>query len=63
MSKKQVSNVQASIRSKLLQLSKQRGEDYNYLLMRYASDRLLYRLSKSEYNKNFFDATLFSCRE
>lgn len=61
MSKKQVSNVQASIRSKLLQLSKQQGEDYNYLLMRFASDRLLYRLSQSPYQQQFIlkGATLF----
>ncbi len=61
MSKKQIRNVPASIRSKLLQLSKQRGEDYNYLLMRYVSDRLLYRLSQSPYQQQFIlkGATLF----
>lgn len=53
MSKKQIRNVPASIRSKLLQLSKQRGEDYNYLLMRYVSDKLLYRLSQSPYQQQF----------
>jgi predicted nucleotidyltransferase component of viral defense system len=61
MSQKQIRNVPASIRSKLLQLSKQRGEDFNYLLVRYASDRLLYRLSQSPYQKQFIlkGATLF----
>ena len=61
MSKKQIRNVPASIRSKLLQLSKQRGEDYNYLLIRYVSDILLYRLSQSPYQQEFIlkGATLF----
>ncbi|MBW4508346.1 MAG: nucleotidyl transferase AbiEii/AbiGii toxin family protein [Scytonematopsis contorta HA4267-MV1] len=61
MNQKQIRNIPASIRSKLLQLSKQRGEDFNYLLVRYTSDRLLYRLSQSPYQKQFIlkGATLF----
>jgi predicted nucleotidyltransferase component of viral defense system len=61
MSQKQIRNVPASIRSKLLQLSKQRGEDFNYLLIRYGSERLLYRLSQSPYQRQFIlkGATLF----
>lgn len=62
MSQKQIRNVPASIRSKLLQLSKQRGEDFNYLLIRYGSERLLYRLSQSPYQRQFIlkGATLFT---
>jgi predicted nucleotidyltransferase component of viral defense system len=61
MSRKQIRNIPASIRSQLLHLSKQRGEDFNYLLMRYGSDRLLYRLSQSPYQRQFIlkGATLF----
>jgi predicted nucleotidyltransferase component of viral defense system len=61
MSQKLPRNVAASIQTRLLQLAKQRAEDYNYLLMRYASDRLLYRLSQSQYQQKFIlkGATLF----
>ena len=43
MSQKSLSNIPASIKGRLLQLSKQRREDFNYLSTRYAADRLLYR--------------------
>ena len=35
----------ASIRARLLQLAKARGEDFNLILTRYALERFLYRLS------------------
>jgi len=52
----------ASVRQKLTNRSKERGEDYQLLLLRYANDRLLYRLSVSEYGEKFVlkGATLFS---
>jgi predicted nucleotidyltransferase component of viral defense system len=61
MKRKQTVNLAASIQGQLLQLAKQKQEDYNYLLMRYASDRLLYRLSQSQYKQKFVlkGATLF----
>lgn len=61
MSKKQLQNIPASIKARLLQLSKQRGEDFNYLLTLYAADRLLYRLGQSSYKHRFIlkGATLF----
>ncbi|MEH2135134.1 hypothetical protein VF14_24040 [Nostoc linckia z18] len=61
MSKKQLHNIPASIKARLLQLSKQRGEDFNYLLTLYAADRLLYRLGQSSYKHRFIlkGATLF----
>lgn len=61
MSKKSLSNVPASIKARLLQLSKQRREDFNYLLTQYAADRLLYRLSQSIYKHQFIlkGASLF----
>ncbi|GAB1538292.1 nucleotidyl transferase AbiEii/AbiGii toxin family protein [Scytonema sp. NUACC21] len=61
MSRKPLSNVPASIRSRLLNLAKERKEDFSYLLSRYASDRFLYRLSLSRYHKQFIlkGATLF----
>ena len=40
-------NVAASVRQRLLNLSRARGADYNALLAQYAIERFLYRLSKS----------------
>lgn len=42
-------NVAESIRARLLKISKNRGEDFDYILLKYATERFLYRLSKSEY--------------
>ena len=46
-------NVAASVRHRLLERSKQRGEDFQFVLSRYASERLLYRLSVSQYREGF----------
>ena len=46
-------NVAASVRQRLLNLSKASGVDYNQLLIRYAIERLLYRLSRSGHRENF----------
>lgn len=61
MSQKQPRNIAASVKGRLLQLSRQQMEDFNYLLTRYAADRLLYRLSQSPYKHQFIlkGATLF----
>ncbi len=61
MSQKQPRNIPASIKERLLQLSRCQREDFNYLLRRYAADRLLYRLSQSPYKHQFIlkGATLF----
>lgn len=37
----------ASVKQRLLDLARKQGEDFNTLLVRYAVERLLYRLSKS----------------
>jgi len=42
-----------SIRARLLNIAKQQGDDYNTLLVQYALQRLLYRLSISEYADQF----------
>ena len=61
MSDKRYSNIAKSIRGKLLFSSKQQREEFNYTVMNYASDRLLYRLSKSIYRNKFIvkGATIF----
>ncbi len=46
-------NVAASVREKLRQIREKSGEDFQILLGRYVNERLLYRLSKSEYKEKF----------
>jgi predicted nucleotidyltransferase component of viral defense system len=62
MSNKQPSNIAISIKDKLLAHAQTQGEDFNHVLPRYASHRLLYRLSKSDYKERFIlkGAMLFS---
>ena len=47
------SNIAASVRQRLLNLSRERGEDFNLILTRYAVERLLYRLGISQYANQF----------
>lgn len=51
-----------SVRARLLNLARQDGEDFQRLLIRFAIERLLYRLSKSEHSEDFVlkGATLFA---
>jgi predicted nucleotidyltransferase component of viral defense system len=62
VSKRQPVNLPASIRQRLLNLSRARGEDFNLTLTRYGTERLLYRLSRSERADHFVlkGAILFS---
>ena len=53
MNKRQPTNLPASIRQRLLNLSRDRGEDFNLTLTRYGIERLLYRLSQSEHADHF----------
>jgi predicted nucleotidyltransferase component of viral defense system len=46
-------NLAHSVRDRLLKLAKARGEDFNFVLVRYALERLLYRLSKSAHGGEF----------
>jgi predicted nucleotidyltransferase component of viral defense system len=46
-------NLPASVRQRLLNLSRERGEDFNFTLTRYANERLLYRLACSPYRDQF----------
>src|SRR6478672_213941 len=46
-------NVGASVRQRLLNLATASGVDYNQLLIRYAIERLLYRLSRSPHREGF----------
>jgi predicted nucleotidyltransferase component of viral defense system len=44
-----MSNVAASVRARLLNIAKAQGVDFNQVLVRFALERILYRLSQSEY--------------
>ena len=46
-------NVSASVRQRLLNRAREGGEDFNFLLTRYANERLLYRLAASRYRDQF----------
>ncbi len=58
-------NIPASIRQKLLNYSRQRKLDFNLVLNNYGLERLLYRIGKSRYAKQFIlkGALLFSFYE
>jgi hypothetical protein len=64
MTRKTPINVAASVRARLLTLSKERHEDFTLTLVNYASERLLYRLSKSTHRDRFIlkGAMLFAAR-
>jgi predicted nucleotidyltransferase component of viral defense system len=53
VSKRRPSNVAGSVRHRLLNLSKEKGEDFTLTLVRYAAERFLYRLSQSPYAEHF----------
>jgi hypothetical protein len=46
-------NVAASVRQRLLNRSRETGEDFNLILTQYAVERLLFRLSWSQYRSAF----------
>jgi len=46
-------NLAASVHQRLLNLRDESGQDFNRLLVKYALERLLYRISKSDYSHQF----------
>jgi predicted nucleotidyltransferase component of viral defense system len=50
---KEIKNVGASVRARLLQVSKARGQTFELVLIRFAFERLLFRLSRSRYADRF----------
>lgn len=46
-------DIGASVRARLLRLARERGEDFQLLLTRYANERLLYRLAQSSHGARF----------
>jgi len=53
MSRHQSADLAASVKQRLLTISRQRNENFDYILRRFALERILYRLAKSEYAKQF----------
>lgn len=64
MKRKTPVNVGASVRARLLRVSKERREDFTLTLMNYAAERFLYRLSRSRLREQFVlkGAMLFAVR-
>ena len=62
MTDKPLRNVAASVSQRLTTISRQTGEDFQFLLTRYCIARLLYRLSQSKYSRQYIlkGAMLFS---
>lgn len=46
-------NLAVSVHRRLLDISKAKGEDFQFILTRYALERFLYRLSKSKHSDGF----------
>jgi len=53
MSKENPTNLAASVRQRLLNLARQRKDEFQLVLIHYGLERLLYRLSISEYANQF----------
>ena len=53
MSNRTPVNISASVRQRLLNICNKKGDDPNLILIRYSLERLLYRLSLSEYRNSF----------
>jgi hypothetical protein len=62
MTDREVRNVGASVRRRLLNLARERADDFRLVLTRYAIERLLYRLGRTKQKDRFIlkGATLFS---
>jgi|GEM_PF-1789415 len=54
MSEKSSKNLPISIKQKLLNQAREKGLDFNSLLIRFAMERLLFRLSISTHAQNFY---------
>ena len=53
-------NYGKSVRSRLINLMNETGYKYMYLLARYFNERLLYRVSASQYKNNFGSSGIWS---
>lgn len=54
MIKKEIKNYGKSVKTRLLTVANESGIPYMTILVRYLQERFLYRVSQSEYKKNFY---------
>jgi hypothetical protein len=54
MSQGPIKNLAASVKQRLINYAQSNSLDFNTLLSRFAMERLLYRLSKSSYDRDFY---------
>ncbi|MGB8509524.1 MAG: hypothetical protein WCD76_14145 [Pyrinomonadaceae bacterium] len=54
-------NTTASVRQRLLNLARERGEDFGLVLTHYVLERVMYRLSVSEHHEQFILNFGFGC--
>ena len=54
MTRRPLRNVAASVRTKLLNRARAKGEDFQFLLQRYAAERFLHRLGGSDYRSRLY---------
>ena len=52
MTRRPLRNVSASVRTRLLNRSREKDEDFQFLLQRYAAERFLHRLGESEHRSS-----------
>jgi predicted nucleotidyltransferase component of viral defense system len=62
VTRKNLSDIAASVRQRLLNLAREQGEDFQLVLTRFALERFLHRLGRSEFHEQFIlkGAMLFS---
>ena len=53
MNKRAKKDVAASVRQRLLNIAREKEEDFNLILTRYGLERALYRLSQSKWRDQF----------
>ncbi len=53
MTKRNSKSMSISVKSRLLNLSRQQHEEFNLLLIRYGIERLLYRISRTDHRNSF----------
>ncbi|UCH92512.1 MAG: nucleotidyl transferase AbiEii/AbiGii toxin family protein [Candidatus Aminicenantes bacterium] len=53
MAKKEIKDIVESIRARLKNFARRSGRDFDAVLLQYFQERLLYRVSVSEFNENF----------
>lgn len=53
MAKKEIKNVAASVKARLMNIAKESGKDFQSIILQYVQEKFLYRLSISKYADNF----------